>query len=112
MSWWNERGLREKRSEEKECQIGNEADESWNEQSGFCSSSVPIWLHTRTHQHILLVFNMGLDVIFSSFLSRAPQDIKCTNSYKKPLLLVPPTEVYFSFLFNNLSELICQVDWK
>lgn len=81
MSWWNERGLREKKSAEKERQTGNEADESWNEQARFSSLSVPIWLHTRTHQHILLVFNTGLDVIFSSFLSRAPQDIKSTNSY-------------------------------
>lgn len=78
------------------------SDRKWSrwEQAGFCSLSVPIWLHTRAHPHILLVFNMGLDVISSFFLSRGPQDIKSTNSYKKPLHLVPPTKAYFSYLFN------------
>lgn len=84
-------------------------DESRNEQAGFCSLSVPIWLHTRTHQHILLVFNMGLDVISSFFLSRGPQDIKSINSNKTPLHLVPPTNAYFSYLFD-LFELLYQ-DW-
>ncbi len=114
MSWWNERGLREKRSAEKECQIGNEADESWNEQAGFSSLSVPIWLHTRTHQHIYWCSTWVL-MLSSSLSYQEPLKISNPQTLTivpKPLLFVPPTEAYFSYVFNDLSELICQVDRK